>query len=107
MEYDRGALLAGLPVRLLILGSQHGLQDLKHRGLSRSQPGFQVVPGRDAKLYLGLGAGTDFYYATLSSSTPSTGTMSITFDDTEGGTFTSDLNVNFGLERNFNFHIST
>ena len=44
-----------------------------------------------------LGAGLDFYYVTLSDDPLSLGTMDITFDDMEGGTFDANFDVFFDV----------
>jgi len=45
------------------------------------------------------GPGLDFYYITLQTGTPSTGTMDIEFDDASGGTFDSDFTINFDIRK--------
>jgi len=44
-----------------------------------------------------LGAGLDFHYVTLQDATASTGTMDITFDDEDGGTFGSFFDIFFDI----------
>lgn len=44
-----------------------------------------------------LGAGLDFHYITLDTISPSTGEMTITFDDANGGIFSSFLDVDFDV----------
>ena len=44
-----------------------------------------------------LGAGSDFHYITLDPVNPSTGEMTITFDDADGGTFDSFIDVDFDV----------
>ena len=46
---------------------------------------------------INLGSGMDFYFITLQAGTPSTGTMTITFDDELGGTFDSSIDVAFDI----------
>jgi len=46
---------------------------------------------------INLGAGLDFHFITLDTILPSTGQMTITFDDPNGGTFDSFLNVDFDV----------
>lgn len=46
---------------------------------------------------INLGAGLDFHFITLDTISPSTGQMTITFDDANGGTFDSFIDVDFDV----------
>jgi hypothetical protein len=48
---------------------------------------------------LDLGAGVDFYYLTLSKTSPSTGTQTIVFNNIDGGTFTANGTLNLDIRK--------